>query len=770
MKKYLFLSSCSICLFLLGALVARAADQDISFNEDRPTYTIILIVGAPQTINIGVVGAPGNVNWGFFGVPTPIGIGGCPATDNNPYVCQGITITLPNGSVSNAATATVNWTGTAPSSGALSFVLIVDGHSREYRIDVRRPLDMAFVLDKSGSMGIISEGTTTRWDALKTAVNNFMLKLSNPAFAQPGDRVGLTFFETGVTPSSFGNTLLTLNPGAATMVQTAMNSLSPGSGTAMGLGINEAKTKLADATRTRDILLFTDGEQNVAPLVNNNGCDVGGVALNANCPVLPGSSGNLKIFTIGIGNPSPTYLTTLQNLATKSGGNCLITSNGTTFTNTNSMVIGNIDAIFTQAFVNLLRDNSPQLIRTKSGTIDANSQRLVDFPLNKNVDNLLIEVALNKNVEIAELVRLTRAILVNRNGQDVTSLATPRWVGSTPNTYVYSFSFNTDKAYTNKLRSDGIWDVTVQPNSVASGLTYRIAVIADDHALDYTCSQGLASPTVNATQKFAAQFSDRGKPIENATITATVYRPGDDIGDLLARNPKKVATPARQLDQSAVGIIKYQTLLRDDAAFVRALTPVEQVVTLTHQGNGRYEGNYSGMNVAGIYQIVFRIQGQDSIRGQYDRYEMQSMYVQPGQIDFGRSVIDKAVINGKLVMTVRPVTTYGRFLGPAAADAFDVNATAAKLSSVVDNQDGSYTLTVQSTTQSRGTISILNQKLFSGNLTALKVSEKIPSISRVFRRDEIDVLVPNKNFKINTNTIPRVKTQIQNSQLQRIPK
>ena len=760
MKKTIFLHLFLTCFTLLTTLVTQAADQDISFNEDRPTFPIILIVGAPQTINIGVVGAPANVSWGFFGVPTPIGIGGCPATDNNPYVCQGITITLPVGSVSSAATASVGWTGVAPTSGSLSFVLIVEGHAREYRIDVRRPLDLSFVLDKSGSMGIISEGTTTRWDALKTAVNNFMLKLSNPAFAQPGDRVGLTFFETGLTPSTFGNTLLPLDPGAATMVQTAMNGLSPGSSTAMGLGINDAKAKLVDATRTRDILLFTDGEQNIAPLVNTNGCDVGGVALNANCPVLPGSSGNLKIFTIGIGNPSPTYLTTLQNLATKSGGNCLLTSNGNSFTNTTSMVIGNIDAIFTQAFINLLRDNSPQLIRTKSGSIGSAAQGLVDFPLNKNVDDLLIEVSLNKNFEIPQLARLVAAIRVSRNGQDVTALATPRWVGSSPNTYMYAFSFNTDKAYANKLRSEGNWTVTAQPNGPASGLTYRIAVIADDHMLDYTCSQSIALPTVGDTQTFAVQFSDRGKPIENATITAMVYRPGDDIGDLMARNTKKVTVPARQQDKSAVGILKYQTLLREDASFVRALTPVEQVVMLTYRGNGRYEGNYSGMNVAGIYQIVFRIQGQDSIRGQYDRYEMQSMYVKAGQIDIGKSVISNVFTNGKLVMTVRPVTTYGRFLGPAASDAFDINAPSAKLNSIIDNQDGSYTLTVQSTTKSAGSISILQQKVFTGNLTEFKVSEKIPSVVREFRPDAINVLVPNKNFVRKVSTPTRVKTQL----------
>lgn len=767
MKKTAFLHY-YFCLFLLlQTFVAQAADQDIDFNVARSAFPITFIVGAPQVINIGVLGAPGNVTWGFFSDVTPIGIAGCVASSTNPYVCHDVTITLPTGSVSNATQATVNWTGSAlaPAAGSMSFVLIVDGNAREYIINFRRSLDIDFVLDKSGSMILPAVAGVTRWDALKTAVNNFMLKLSNPAFAKTGDRVGVTFFEDGITPSSFGSTLLPLDPGAAVLVQTAMNSLTPGTGTAMGRGLNKAKTKLSNVNRARDVLLFTDGEQNAVPMVNTNGCDIGGVPINANCPVLPGSSGNLKIFTIGIGNPSPTYLSTLQNLATKNGGNCLLTSNGNSFTNTTSMVIGDIDAVFTQAFIDLLRNNSPQLVRTRSGTVGSAGQRLVDFPLNKNVAELLIEVSLGKRFEIPQLARLVSTIRITRNGQDVMALGTPRFVGSSPDTYLYGFSFNTERAYVGKLRSEGQWEVTAQPNSLASGLTYRITVIADDHQLDYDCSQRLSQPSVGGTQTFITQLSDRGKPIDDATITANIYRPGDDVGDLMARNSLKVSAPAQQRDRSAVGIIKYQTLLARDINFVKALTPTEQVVTLTHKGNGRYEGDYTGMNVAGIYQIVFRIRGNDSIRGQYDRYEMQSMYVQAGPIDVDKSILSKGIVNGQFVMVMRPVAVNGRFLGPAATDAFDVNATAAKLGSVVDNQDGSYTLTFRGNVKSNVNMSILNQRVFVGQLDKVRVSERIPDVKKVFRPGQSVDMIRNPNFRAVS---PGVLTRP--DRIQRIPR
>ena len=741
-----------VLLFAPGlAYAVDPQDIDATNQANNTALTIQFIIGQPKTVQIHIANPGGNTFWGFGTVTFPAA---CGSAAGETYTCQGITLRLPTGSttapVSPALPATVEWTGASPPLGAVNFTLNIGDGSfhRTYTLEFRQPLDVFFVLDKSGSMGAITSGTTTRMSALKAAVTGFLGKLSNPSFAESTDHVGLNFFDTGVTLPA-GAALLPLTPASATTLQTAINPVAPSGATAMGAGVNDAKAKLMDATHTRDMIVFTDGEQNVAPLVSNNGQNVGGVNIN---PVYPAPVGSIRLFTIGIGSPSDTYLSTLKNMASANRGQCLLTSNGLDFTNGEGTPIGNIDAVFTQMFINLLHDASPQLVKFTSGPI-VNGQKLIDFPLNKNVEDIVIEIKLNKNFEIPSLARILGSIHVFRDGTDVTGLSTPQWVGNFPDTYLLAFSFNSDRARAANLRSEGAWQVSAVPNGAAQGLTYRIAVIADDHVLDYTCSQSLPKPRVGNTQHFSVKLSYFGKPDDKATVTAAVYRPRAEIGDLIARNPLKVIAPRQTQDRSAIGILKYQTLLLRDPAFVKALMPTETVVPLTNRGNGQYEGDFAGLNVAGIYQILFHIQGKDSLSGTYDRVEMQSMYVEPAPIDPARSTVTRSIVNGQLLVTMTPVTTTGKFVS-AAADAFNVNATDAKLSNVLDNQDGSYTLTFTGNVKSVGTLRFSNQKLFSGQLDAIKLKDKLTSV---------DVTKP--PVKHIDPTIPRTPTRVPNTRV-----
>lgn len=720
----------SLFLLFFGLLTSTFAyavePQDIDATNQalNTTHTLSFIVGQPQTLEIHISSPTGNVFWGFGAVNFP----GCGPASGETYTCGGITISLPPTStsteVSPALPATVIWSGASPVPGASFRLNIGDGSfNRTYTIEFRKPIDVFFVLDKSGSMTIPTVGMTTRMDALKAAVNNFMGKLSSPAFAGSNDRVGLNFFDTSVTPPSFGAGLIALNPASALTISTAINPVVPSGATAMGLGINDAKSKLTDATRTRNMIVFTDGEQNVAPLVNGNGQDVGGVNIN---PTYPAPVGSLRVSTIGIGSPSPTYLNTLKELAAKNRGQCLLTSNGTSFTNAAGTEVGSIDAAFVQAFINLLRDSSPQLVQYKSGTV-ASGQQMVAFQLNKNVEDLVIEIRLNKRFEIPTLAQVMGSIRVQQNGRDVTGFATPQWVGNFTDTYLLAFSFNSVRARAANLQSEGKWDVSVVSSGPAQGSTYRVAVIADDHLFDYTCGQSLPRPSVGNTQHFSVNLNHLSKPVDNARVSVAIYKPGDDIGDLLARNPLKVILPRQTQDRSAVGILKYQTLLLRDPAFVKALTPTERIIPLTGIGGGVYEGDFAGLDVAGIYQLLFRIRSSDTATGVYDRVEMQSMYVLPAPIDPGRSSLVRRELNGITTITITPVTTTGKLVS-AAADAFDVNAQQARLTTIVDNQDGSYTLTLSGDAKSVGTVSLLNQKVFSGRFSDIRLRVTKPPV------------------------------------------
>ena len=180
----------------------------------------------------------------------------------------------------------------------------------------------------------------------------------------------------------------------------------------------------------------------------------------------------------------------------------------------------------------------------------------------------------------------------------------------------------------------------------------------------------------------------------NAKIEAWILRPGGDMGDLLAKHPRKVDIVDR-VDAGSPGYQKYLFLVQNDPKFLSDLKPQEQKITLTHQGNGHYSAAYNPGDVSGIYQIRYQVSADGPDFGKIQRQAVQSVYVRFGDIDLAKSSVRSAVKSKNVIINFRPVTTYSRFIGPAQGSAFSVNGTGVKLSSVIDHQDGSYNLSSQ---------------------------------------------------------------------------
>ncbi len=118
-------------------------------------------------------------------------------------------------------------------------------------------LDLALVIDVSGSMGLSVPGGTfsTRMEAAKNAA----VALVN---ALPQDTTSVSV----IAFSSSANTVQTLtglNPNKASVLA-AINSLSPGGGTVIGSGIDAATAELTSARhtigRTQQMVVLSDGE------------------------------------------------------------------------------------------------------------------------------------------------------------------------------------------------------------------------------------------------------------------------------------------------------------------------------------------------------------------------------------------------------------------------------------------------------------------------------------------------------------------------------
>jgi len=138
----------------------------------------------------------------------------------------------------------------------------------EFVPPVRPPIDIILVLDISGSMESVAvPGGDRKIDVLKDAVEIFLNTWL--AFAVPDDRMGIVYFESGVTkfPTGPPPVLKKFCTNFQEFVD-QVRGISTGNFTAMGGGLLTAFRGFDPASSNRKaVILFTDGMQNFSPMV-----------------------------------------------------------------------------------------------------------------------------------------------------------------------------------------------------------------------------------------------------------------------------------------------------------------------------------------------------------------------------------------------------------------------------------------------------------------------------------------------------------------------
>ena len=137
-RHHAYLLFFTVILLIPTAFVYAVDPQDIdAANQANNTvFTFEFRAGSPKTVSIHSTNSTANTFWGFGAVNFP----GCGPAAGEIYTCRGITIRLPVGSRSNpvdpALGATVEWAGTDPPLGPITFTLSIgDGtFSRTYVI------------------------------------------------------------------------------------------------------------------------------------------------------------------------------------------------------------------------------------------------------------------------------------------------------------------------------------------------------------------------------------------------------------------------------------------------------------------------------------------------------------------------------------------------------------------------------------------------------------------------------------------------------------
>ena len=680
-----------------------------------------------------------NVFWELAataGFPTTVSC--TPTTTGSGFVtsftcANGLTVSLPAGatdvaSVSSSQPVTVTAPTTA-SLGTVQFSLTgtIDGGGFEscqnfYTVDLLQPkqaFDLVFVLDKSGSMGS-SSGAGTRWGALKTGVLTFLPFIEQAAGGDTpaGSRVGVTFFDTSVNASSTAmfDVLSGGNPSASFANIPTLLNLTPGGWTAMGQGLSDGMTKANNASRPRVVVLFSDGEQNIAPMIAESGCAFVSPATPINPPDCPATSGH-KIVTIGIGNPSGTYLSTLENLGGNNRGASLITDNGSTFTGVDA-VPSDIGATFQNSIGAALESNSPQSIANFSGKVQPDPavpgvNALEPFQVNRGAEAVMLSFAFSRDFETPDLLKLVAGMRVTRDGADVLGDFQPRIYGNYSG--VITLVAN-DRMAGSKLRRDlsGEYRVSLSlPPKMRPDLEFRLFAFAEERRLRIAGAPDVRVQKVNDTVDVSVQLDYQNRAIEDADVVVRVFTPGADMGDTLSAGDPVELSGAD--DAGSPGVQKYDQLVAGDPGFLDRLKLSPNAITMTHQGNGRYTGSFRLPDTVGVVHFVYDVSARnDALFGRLQRHWYESVYARFDTIDLDASELSWSMIDGALVLDATFRRPSGRLLGPGFGSSirFDGGGPAEAL----DRQNGSYRFTFAdgTTAETPIEVTLLGDTIYSG--------------------------------------------------------
>jgi hypothetical protein len=563
--------------------------------------------------------------------------------------------------------------------------------------------DISLVLDISGSMGSTAElgQPETRLQVLQKAVNDFTDIYNTFSIAVnqgQTDKLGVVYFTTSVIPSVAAGTPMLLDgqPSTVAALKTEVLATTPQQSTAMGLGLNEGYSQLgltgAHITdpldpnyRTKNIVLFTDGIQNVVPLVDDPGATPNTLTIAGGSNLV--SDGLLKVSVVALIQTTTTYNMLLSRIATSAGGKF--------FTVTRN---SDVNEFFKYGLTSALKNRSPQVVEFRYSTL-VSGQGDQKFEINSGVKKVVLELWSNDS---------TATFSVQKDGVDVTNSV--KFIKGNG----YLLGVVTLPAKGNpSLVSKGDWIMKIKGNG---NDRYRAYAMVDDHALKYATSIR-TNRKINKPLDLAVKLDLNGKHFSTATVKALVLKPGQDLGTLLATTPAPRKNDNHQVPADlSPGNAKLQELLKD-SSFYNALLPKEQIVTLTVQSDSTYAGTFANTDVTGAYQVIYKIEGQTPQAGKFVRTDMETTVLELDEIDLDQSTASSTHLKDTLKITIRPRSSSGLYLGPDYTTAIKLTSSIGKVVKTIDHVDGSYTIVVANVPENVNpeiTLTILDQKIYEG--------------------------------------------------------
>jgi hypothetical protein len=567
-----------------------------------------------------------------------------------------------------------------------------------FNLSERDPVDVELVLDFSGSMLSPACGTCdTKLNVLKDAVEIFMQLWKG--LAVTNDRIGVVYFRTNITKfSDAGVTLLSVINKTDAMVTDVRGQTSVATDlTALGGGVQSAINDLTTTTRPRNVILFTDGMQNVNPGVVFPGLTIQNSVFSTNSNVTatsPATTLNaalgIKVNTIGVGATSA-FETQLSDIASGTNGLTKITT----------APDDELRRFFVEELVDALRSFSPQLVAYRKGTVTTLTSE--SFSINNSGRHVIFKVSYKRGNSMAVSIR--------KGTVDVTQFAKV-----TRGAFYQIFSFPFERLIALQGgKFDGPWTVNMR----AQNVSYEIAAIVDEASLKYDLSVGNFPYKAGQPLKLKAKILVNGDPIiDSVTVTARVSKPNQALGTLLSLNAMPTNPGIAIEPNSPIGAQKL-TLLSQQAAFYNQLKPVESGINLSPDASRTFVADFTNTTTPGTYTITYTIKGKHPFTGDFERVEQRIVVVKFAGFDMSASDLvirrDPSGSNVKWTWAFTPKDKSGNFLGPDYGNVIKVT-TSGTLQGVRDLGNGRYEIDIIAPNGIKPdiTISLYDEPWFNG--------------------------------------------------------
>lgn len=572
----------------------------------------------------------------------------------------------------------------------------------------RTPVSLEMVFDISGSMALPSvpgaptsgacpvtgaAGGMTRLCSLQQAAGLLLDQL--PGHAMLGDKLGLTFFSS---TASGGALTAAHDPGNVAGVRSTVLAQVPTNATSLGAGLNLANSAgfSGDSNPRKFVLLFSDGDQNTAPLIDQDPltCSAGSTLKVAGVPYAPGVA--VCPITTGIMTACGYKLQQSIAQAACSGNYLHIQSGSSTFSQNDANIF------FTQALNNALIGDKLEIVREITGTLAPETVKTETFRANKG------EVSLSLLMSWANLpkgdtyndynpaFRLfapdgsevdVRAMTVKHAGSSVTTLHFPLY---------QKFKF---------IDPNGQWKIELHglknnaEGAPLSAADYQIIVVSDNRNLASSARATTLDPGTGDAIPIEVHLSDNNVPIAGATVIAALIGPDSGLGDSLAKAGLPQGAPVLNGDLAGSAARAKLDLLLSDPAFVNLLKDQTlPSIILTADASGVYRGQFGAASKEGHYQFAIVETGAVNA-SPFERLQRLSVYVRPkaDPAHTELTLVSSALQADKSVLVQLKAVAHDRFgslLGPDYGAAFQIKSSlGAAITPVIDQLDGGYGIT-----------------------------------------------------------------------------